>query len=828
MDIREIVDRLNNLTGDAQLKSNTLAELRTQVEETKNNVEKAVQNTAAMVKSFDEAVEFYKSSSQEWWRKFYDLHSSVKVQNEILNLKKRINAAKSELKEYETICDKSYSNDIKTLSSEISSKNQLDSIFKKKIVKAAQKAMCYEVCIYLDRKSWKLKAFDDKSDWGLHLCPNGAKGNRFHYFFILTNPFGYFDLKKALEGAPEYYKRILASQSRILSIIQKHHLKDSSNPVDEMKRNLGNALGKIVEIPVRISNTQKLLEKEEVLYSIVKSGEQEFMQQQFEEINQFNEYRGDYTIEMKRLMSNHPSYKQHQSLLDHLAESVLDFKKVSSHVSPKRNQLKVQLLAEEKAIKDKLDAVNGQIILVQKELDTIAKEMEKLSALCNEELKKSTDTLDGDTLFELARMYYEGKGLGKDFVKALQLFTNSYDKGNSMAAIYLGEIYHEGNGVEQDYAMAYRYFSEASKNGYIYATKELAGMYLNGEYVKEDAVEATRLFQIAADGGETFAAAEVGYSYFSGRGTEVDYEKAYNYLKVAMDGGDLWAVKFLARMYKQGLYVKKDDNEAFRLFKITADQSNDLEGIEQVASSYYNAKSYEQAYEYLSIAYKMGSAFAARVLAYMYEEGYYLNQDINKAFMLAKEAAEKGDANACESLGVYYDNGKGTEKDYEKAFLYLKKASDAGISHATANLGIMYRNGHFVKKDYHEAFRLFEKAAKENSAWGYYNMAESYRYGYGLKRNLKKAEQLYCVAASLGLEEAEKSVKELNANLNNHSEIIELGKEYIKDFIKDRIEDFLSDLISDAVDQMLDEEGSVIGEFVGDALAHGIMAAFDN
>ena len=57
MDIREIVDRLNNLTGDAQLKSNTLAELRTQIEETKNNVEKAVQNTAAMVKSFDEAVE---------------------------------------------------------------------------------------------------------------------------------------------------------------------------------------------------------------------------------------------------------------------------------------------------------------------------------------------------------------------------------------------------------------------------------------------------------------------------------------------------------------------------------------------------------------------------------------------------------------------------------------------------------------------------------------------------------------------------------------------------------------------------------------------------
>lgn len=832
MDIERIIAKLNNLINDAQAKQQSLNDLHVEAEKMNKNVEESANKTTSTLKAFDDSVELFIKCSQEWWKRFYDMHSSVIVQNEITALKKRIADANNDLKKYELICSKSYSDDIKALSDEISKKGKVDDVFKRKIIRAAQKAMCYEVCILLDRKGWKLKGFDDREDWGLHLCPNGARGSRFHYLFMLTNPFGYYDLKKSLEGAPDYYKRTLLSQNKIQSIIQKHHLKNTSNPVDEMKTILGDALGKVVEIPVRISNMQELLNKDEKLYIIVKNGEQAFMQQSFDDISQLREYKGEYIEQLKTKLVKTPSYKQHQQLLDRLADSVFDFKKVDSFVSNDRNQLKDQLLAVEKDAKDKQETVETQVQFVQQELDSILKEIGKHFTDCNEELNKGTDKLNGDTSYNLAMLYYNGKWVEKDLTRALELFKISYDKGNDKAAILLGEIYHDGNGVEPDYAEAYRYFKEASDEGYVYATKELAIMYQNGEYVKKNVEEATRLFQIAADYGDTYAAAETGYSYYSGRGVQQDYEKAYKYLKMAMDDGILWSIKIVANMYKAGLYLKQDDKEAMRLYKIVADECADLYSIEEVASGYYCGdgvqKDYEQAYKYLQMAYKKGSAYASRILAYMYQHGYYVEQDIKKSFMFAKEAADKGDANACETLGVYYDNGKGVEKNYEKAFFYLKKASDAGLAHATANLGIMYRNGHYVKTDYHEAFRLFEKAAKSNSAWGYYNMGESYRLGQGLKRDLKKAEKLYCVAASLGLKQAEEKVHELNSDLNSHSEIIEAGKEFIEDFIKDRIEDCLSDMISDAVDKILDEDGSIIGEFVGDAVAHGIMAAFDN
>ena len=166
MDIKEIIVRLNALTADAQSKRNTLKDLHVQAEQMKEKVEETISKSASTIKAFDEAVESYKKCSIEWWRKFYASHTSAQVQDEISRLNNSIKAANRELKEYELICGKSYSDDIKTLSSEISKKSQIDGIFKQKIVKAAQKAMCYEVCIYLGRDGWKLKAFDDKCTSG--------------------------------------------------------------------------------------------------------------------------------------------------------------------------------------------------------------------------------------------------------------------------------------------------------------------------------------------------------------------------------------------------------------------------------------------------------------------------------------------------------------------------------------------------------------------------------------------------------------------------------------------------------------------------------------
>ena len=108
---------------------------------------------------------------------------------------------------------------------------------------------------------------------------------------------------------------------------------------------------------------------------------------------------------------------------------------------------------------------------------------------------------------------------------------------------------------------------------------------------------------------------------------------------------------------------------------------------EGLGRCYYNgngvSKSYEQAYNYFSIADKHGNNYATCELGEMYYDGIHVKKNYSKAFELFNEAATKCNgyemtSNSMNLLSSCYRYGFGTTKDLQKAEYWLKKAQEAG------------------------------------------------------------------------------------------------------------------------------------------------------
>jgi TPR repeat protein len=66
--------------------------------------------------------------------------------------------------------------------------------------------------------------------------------------------------------------------------------------------------------------------------------------------------------------------------------------------------------------------------------------------------------------FHLGLLYYEGRGVHRDYVEAARLIRMAADKEDVDAQIYLAEIFRAGRGVEADPVEAYMWYDIAAAN----------------------------------------------------------------------------------------------------------------------------------------------------------------------------------------------------------------------------------------------------------------------------------------------------------------------------------------------------------------------------
>jgi len=197
-------------------------------------------------------------------------------------------------------------------------------------------------------------------------------------------------------------------------------------------------------------------------------------------------------------------------------------------------------------------------------------------------------------------------------------------------------------------------------------------------------------------------------------------------------------------------------------------------------------------------AAKLSNADAMVILGINYQNGNGVEQDLPKANQLYQQAVELGNTDAMTYLGNNYSNGKGVEQDLSKANQLYQLAAKLGNAIALNNLALNYGSGNGVEQDIQKANQLWQQAAELGDANAMFNLGINYHNNYGVVQDLKKANQFFQQAAELGHPSAmvnlainyeigkgvEQDIQKANelyqkaANLGNAEAMFNLGTNY--------------------------------------------------
>ena len=103
-----------------------------------------------------------------------------------------------------------------------------------------------------------------------------------------------------------------------------------------------------------------------------------------------------------------------------------------------------------------------------------------------------------DSQFNVALMYEQGIGVGKDEKEAVVWYGKSAAQGNAAAQFNLGVLYENGRGTEIDFAKANEWYRKASVQGDALAIGNLGMLYVRGQGVKENKVAGVALLLVSA------------------------------------------------------------------------------------------------------------------------------------------------------------------------------------------------------------------------------------------------------------------------------------------------------------------------------------------
>lgn len=151
-------------------------------------------------------------------------------------------------------------------------------------------------------------------------------------------------------------------------------------------------------------------------------------------------------------------------------------------------------------------------------------------------LKPLAEKGDPNAQYNLAILYYEGRGVPRNYAEAAKWYRKAADQGDVSAQYNLGNMYKDGQGVPQDYAEAVKWFRKAAEQGDAKAATNLAVRYASGQGVPKSQVEALKWFRVAADQGLAAAQGAVALIFSLDEGVPHNYVAAYMWFTLAAAG----------------------------------------------------------------------------------------------------------------------------------------------------------------------------------------------------------------------------------------------------------------------------------------------------
>jgi TPR repeat protein len=156
----------------------------------------------------------------------------------------------------------------------------------------------------------------------------------------------------------------------------------------------------------------------------------------------------------------------------------------------------------------------------------------------------------GDThaMVDLGMRYVYGRGVPKDYPRAVSWLRFAANAGDATAMNNLGVMYANGFGVPKDYQQAVSRYRKAAEAGYVPAMANLGSMYEKGNGFAKDSQQAVRWYQRAAQAGSISAMYDLGAMYESGEGVGKDRQQAVAWYRKAAVLGEPHAKDSLNRL----------------------------------------------------------------------------------------------------------------------------------------------------------------------------------------------------------------------------------------------------------------------------------------
>lgn len=371
---------------------------------------------------------------------------------------------------------------------------------------------------------------------------------------------------------------------------------------------------------------------------------------------------------------------------------------------------------------------------------------------------------DIEAKYQLARKYFYGNGVERDYDHAQMWYGLAAAAGHSFAKYELGKMYLYGIGIEKNQELGTEYCLDAywnfrasveksygfdvgrsvddgtaEKEGFTgiktaaYLMYTLGRMEYAGEGLSRDYGKAYQWFRLSADGEHVHSNYRLAKMYYAGEGVRQDYAMAESYYKAAANGQDKYAFYALGKMFDTG---------------IGAEQNY------KVAAEWYTKASMENV------------SYADYRLAQMYSNGQGVEKDDELAGALYQKALnefieqdrQQPDADTEFRVANMYLKGLGMEANPDEGLKWLGLCCEKKNARAQYQLAVMYQKGGSVPQDEIKAQNLFSEALagfleqeKETpAAYVEYQIAGMYKHGNGTEQDDEIAFQWYVEAAEKG------------------------------------------------------------------------------
>jgi TPR repeat protein len=348
----------------------------------------------------------------------------------------------------------------------------------------------------------------------------------------------------------------------------------------------------------------------------------------------------------------------------------------------------------------------------------------------------------------LGSAYSSGLGTPKDLQKALFWFVRSYEHGNEKAALKLAKVLS----VEQS-ALAFQFLIESAEKGVAEAQLAVAESYAHAVGVMQDARLALEWYRRAAGQGLAGAQFALGQAHERGMGIAEDLVVATQWYREAAAHGHPGAQLSLDRLDAVGSGRLKQS--AKRRVGSRERRTTDTRWIRYAAhgraEDFYHLgvmfdlgvsveKSARQARVWFKKAAEAGHADAQFAMARSFE-----SSDLELSAAWYQKAAAQGHADAQAALADLHLRGLGGAPDQMSAVNWYAKAAAQG--HATAQFGLatLLQSGRDTI-----VFDLLSGAAAGGHSGAQCAMADRYAQGKGVAQNWFEACRWYDMAAQQG------------------------------------------------------------------------------